>query len=75
MSKKFDLSEKRFVVVKKDEVRPFEDGSNKWAVHSQIVRGFTCPQVHLSAGSVVRGFTCPQTCKIGRVGRNNGGIV
>jgi hypothetical protein len=40
-----------------------------------VVRGFTCPQVHLSAGSVVRGFTCPQTCKIGRVGRNNGGIV
>jgi hypothetical protein len=31
MSKKFDLSEKRFVVVKKDEVRLFEDGSNKWA--------------------------------------------
>jgi hypothetical protein len=31
MSKMFDLSEKRFVVVKKDEVRLFEDGSNKWA--------------------------------------------
>jgi hypothetical protein len=31
MSKKFDLSEKRFVVVKKDEIRLFEDGSNKWA--------------------------------------------
>jgi hypothetical protein len=31
MSKKFDLSEKRFVVIKKDEVRVFEDGSNKWA--------------------------------------------
>jgi hypothetical protein len=49
-------------------------------VHSQmsagsVVRGFTCPQVHLSAGSVVRGFTCPQTCKICRIGRNNGGIV
>jgi hypothetical protein len=31
MSKNFDLSEKRFVVVKKDEVRLFEDGLNKWA--------------------------------------------
>jgi hypothetical protein len=31
MSKKFDLSEKRFVIVKKDEVRLFEDGLNKWA--------------------------------------------
>jgi hypothetical protein len=31
MSKKFDLSEKRFAVIKKDEVRVFEDGPNKWA--------------------------------------------
>jgi hypothetical protein len=31
MANKFDLSEKRFVVVKKDEVRLFDDGSNKWA--------------------------------------------
>jgi hypothetical protein len=31
MSKKFELSEKRFVVIKKDEVRLFEDGSSKWA--------------------------------------------
>jgi hypothetical protein len=31
MSKKFDISEKRLVVVKKDAVRLFEDGSNKWA--------------------------------------------
>jgi hypothetical protein len=31
MSKKFELSEKRFVVIKKDEVRLFEDGTSKWA--------------------------------------------
>jgi hypothetical protein len=31
VSKKFDLSEKRFVVVKKDEIRLFEDGSNNGA--------------------------------------------
>jgi hypothetical protein len=31
MSKKLELSEKRFVVIKKDEVRLFEDGSSKWA--------------------------------------------
>jgi sigma54-dependent transcription regulator len=31
MSKTFDLSEERFLVVKKDEIRLFDDGSNKWA--------------------------------------------
>jgi hypothetical protein len=64
--------------------RTFKGGNDirmpKITVHSQmsagsVVRGFTCPQVQLSAGSLVRGFTCPQTCKICRVGRNNGGIV
>jgi hypothetical protein len=34
MSKKFDLSEKWFVVVKEDEIRLFEDRSNKWATFS-----------------------------------------
>jgi hypothetical protein len=31
MSKSFEVSEKRFVVVKDDEIRLFEDGSNKVA--------------------------------------------
>jgi hypothetical protein len=31
MSKRFDIGEKRYVVVKKDEIRLFEDGSNKSA--------------------------------------------
>lgn len=31
MPKKYDIGEKRFLVVKKDELKLFEDGSNKWA--------------------------------------------
>lgn len=34
MSKKFDVSEKRYVVVKKNEIRLFEDGSRKMATFS-----------------------------------------
>jgi hypothetical protein len=34
MSKSFEVSEKRFVVVKDDEIRLFEDGSNKVAAFS-----------------------------------------
>jgi hypothetical protein len=34
MSKSFEISEKRFVVVKDDEIRLFEDGSNKVATFS-----------------------------------------
>jgi hypothetical protein len=36
MSKKFSLSEKRFVVVKKDDIRLFENGSNKWATFNYL---------------------------------------
>jgi hypothetical protein len=44
MSKKFEIGEKRFVVVKKEEVRLFEDGSSKSAT-------FTFPRWAQFAGS------------------------
>ena len=32
MSKKFEIGDRRFIVVKKDEIRMFEDGSSRLAV-------------------------------------------
>jgi hypothetical protein len=34
MSNSFEFGEKRFVLVKDDEIRPFEDGSNRAAAFS-----------------------------------------
>ena len=45
MSKKFEIGDGRFIIVKKDEIRIFEDGSSKYAIFtfprwSQFVEWF-----------------------------------